>query len=182
MNLAVDPLISASAGLLVGLILVGAASHKWTSKYEFRSVLSAYRVLPESSLDVASVIVPATESLIFGLLLWPTTRVFGAMAAVALFTLYSAAIGLNISRGRSEIDCGCSWAGHGQSLSAWLIARNGVLIALATVAAFASSDRALGVLDVVVVLAAAACGLLFYHAADRLIANGAKLRTLRSAT
>ena len=55
----------------------------------------------------------------------------GSAAAAILLGLFSVAIGINLARGRSHIDCGCFQSALRQQLSISLLVRNGFLIALA---------------------------------------------------
>ena len=178
-QLLADPILGATASLLLVAVLGGAAWHKLLDRIAFRETLRDYQILPDAMVGPIALIVPFLELAACALLLLPRTREFGAFIAALLLAGYAVAIGLNLARGRTDIDCGCSWGSQGQPISAWLIARNGILIALAAVAATAWSERSLGVLDGLVVLAAASFALLIYHASDRLIANHALLSAMR---
>ena len=174
-----DPIMGATASLLLVAVLGGAAWHKLLDRIAFRETLRDYQVLPDAVVGPAAVVVPFLELTACALLLVPGTREIGASIAAMLLAGYGVAIGLNLARGRTHIDCGCSWGGGTQPISAWLIARNALLIAIAAAAATAWSERSLGIMDGLVVLAAASFGLLIYHAADRLIANHALLSAMQ---
>ncbi|MNN73057.1 hypothetical protein D3C81_1891450 [compost metagenome] len=59
-----------------------------------------------------------------------------------------------------------------------LLARNGVLVALALLAAVAPQARDLGLFDGFVVIAASATALFIYATAEGLLANGPRLLKL----
>ena len=174
-----DPIVGATASLLLVAVLGGASWHKLLDRIAFRETLRDYQIMPEATVGPAATIVPAVELAACILLAVPGTREIGASIAAILLAAYAIAIGLNLARGRTELDCGCSWGGGTQPISAWLIARNALLIAIAAAAATAWSERSLGIMDGLVVLAAASFGLLIYHAADRLIANHALLSAMQ---
>jgi hypothetical protein len=174
-----DPIMGATASLLLVAVLGGGAWHKLLDRIAFRETLHDYQILPEAAVGPAAAMVPAVERAAWVLLVVPGTREIGASIAAMLLSGYAIAIGLNLARGRTDIDCGCSWGGGTQPISAWLIGRNALLIAIAAVAATPSSARTLGVIDGLVILAAASFALLIYHAADRLIANQALLSAMQ---
>ena len=97
---------------------------------------------------------------------------------LASFALYAAAIGINLWRGRADIDCGCAGPDQAQPLRPVLLARNSALVLLALVASIAPVARDLNLFDGFVTLAAAAVALLIYAAADGLLANSPLLLKL----
>jgi hypothetical protein len=105
----------------------------------------------------------------------------GGLAAAALLALYSAAIVVNLARGRREIDCGCFGPAQRQPLSPALVLRNGVLIALALVCALPAGVRALVPLDALTIAALVAFAALVHGGVNGLIANAPRLRALRGA-
>ena len=181
MNLLADPVIGTTAVLLLTAIMGGAAFHKLADRVRFVETVRDYRVLPTGLAGLAAGVVVVVEGIACLLLVVPPTRTLGAVAIGSLLVVYAAMIGLNLARGRTDIDCGCSWAGGGQPISAWLIARNLTLLPIAALAGGVWSERALVLGDGFTVVAATLTLLFFYHAADRLIANWAGLATLRAS-
>ena len=108
----------------------------------------------------------------------PVSRSWAALTAAGLLALYAAAIGINLWRGRADIDCGCAGPDQAQPLRPVLLARNSALVALALVASVAPVARDLTLFDGFVTLAAAAVALLIYAAADGLLANSPLLLKL----
>ncbi|KAI2674675.1 MauE/DoxX family redox-associated membrane protein, partial [Pseudomonas sp. TNT3] len=92
--------------------------------------------------------------------------------------LYAAAIGINLWRGRRDIDCGCAGPDQVQPLRPVLLLRNSVLVGLALLASVAPIVRDLNVFDGFVTLFASAVALLIYAAADGLLANSPLLHKL----
>ena len=176
-----DPVVGASALLLVAAVMGGAALHKLRDGAAFRETVRDYRLLPDALAAIGAVLVVLAEIAAVGLLLVPVTRTVGAILSGALLVLYAGAIGINLARGRTEIDCGCTWSGSGQTISAWLLLRNAALLPFAYLAGAEWADRAFGLADSIVALAASLALLVCYHGADRLIANWSGLRTFRHA-
>ena len=58
-----------------------------------------------------------------------------------LLSLYTAAIVLNLARGRRDIDCGCGGPGSRQTLHEWLVWRNLAYLTLALLALPPPLDR-----------------------------------------
>ena len=72
-----------------------------------------------------------------------------AFAAVALLSLYSAAIAINLARGRRHIDCGCLGPASGQGLTPWLLIRNAALVAGSAAVLLPTTGRELIWIDAV---------------------------------
>ena len=174
-----DPVVGASALLFVSAVVGGAALHKLRDRVTFRETVRDYRLLPDALAATGALLIVVTEISAVCLMLVPPTRSVGALLAGALLVLYAGAIAINLARGRTEIDCGCSWGAGGQGISAWLLLRNAVLLPFAFLAGSSWAGRPFGPADGLVALAAGLGLLMLYHAADRLIANWTGLRQLR---
>ena len=167
----IDPVIVLLARLGLGWLFLAAALHKLSDIGGFRVILTTYRVLPERLVGVAAWGIAIVECVIgIGALL---QRAPAHVAAVVLLLVYAAAIGLNLARGRRNIDCGCG--GAAQPLSLGLVARN-VLLALGGIIALVPTiARPLGWLDFVSVIAGTAVLGMVYAATDQLLAARARL-------
>jgi hypothetical protein len=94
--------------------------------------------------------------------------------------VFTAAIALNLARGRRDLDCGCFGPLLRQPLSGWLVVRNG-LLALLVLATFTPVDaRPLALLDYLTIGAAVAALVTLYGAANYLLATAPKIATLRT--
>lgn len=173
-----DPsfVLAARAGL--ALLLLSAAWHKLRAQALFRATLAEYRLLPAALVRPAALGLTGLE-LGLGLAVLLAGGAAALAGAAALLALYAGAMAVNIARGRSDIDCGCTGPAARQPLSAWLVARNGVVAGLALAAAGGAAPRALVWLDWLTVALAVAAASLLYLAANRLIANAPQLETLR---
>jgi len=99
----------------------------------------------------------------------PATRRGAGVAACLLLALYGGAIAVNLCRGRSRIDCGCS-AGP-QFLSPWMLLRNGLLVLAATGVALPSAARPLGGADLLGGVLGLAVLAALYLAGEYLLAR-----------
>ena len=174
-----DPALHAVLRLSLALLLLGASLHKIRDFAGFRAALDGYRLLPAGWTGAAAALLLLSESGIGTALLLPGSRTTPALAAALLLGLYSAAIAVNLARGRREIDCGCGGPGSRRPLSEALIARNAALIAVAAACALPPMDRPLIGLDALTIVGGAVLLALLYAALDAVVANGPRLRELR---
>jgi hypothetical protein len=112
-----------------------------------------------------------------GLLLAPI-RASAALALIAMLTLFTGAIAINLARGRTDIDCGCFGPALRQRLSWWLLLRNAALFALLAIALLPMESRTMGLLDYATAIMSASTVIVLYTAANYLIANAPGLRAL----
>lgn len=151
-----DTLLVIARYFLAALLLAGAV-HKLAGLERFRLAVTDYGILPLWAIPLAAVALPVLEMLMAVALLWQPARALGGMAAAALFLIYAMGIGVNLWRGRRNMDCGCSLGG-GHGISPLLPLRNGALALLAaTVAALP-----VAALDGFTYANAAACGIVLF--------------------
>lgn len=136
-------------------------------------VISNYRVIPGALAPVASWLLPPLELFTGVALLIPSSG--SALMAAGLLVVFTAAIIINLARGRAFIDCGCFQSGLRQELGWELVWRNGVLGAIAVYSA-CFPVRPPVVLGVVAVL----FGLVSYALYQALNALGANRTGLRA--
>jgi len=173
-----DPIYPIVGALAVAVLFASAASHKLRAPQRFARQLEDYALFPPPLLAPLTRLVPLLEAGLALALLLPATRPWAALGAALLLAVYAAAIGINLWRGRRDIDCGCSGPGQVQPLRPVLLLRNGILAALALLAGLTPETRALGVLDGLIALLAGGTLVLVYTAADTLLANAPLLRAL----
>jgi uncharacterized membrane protein YphA (DoxX/SURF4 family) len=122
-----------AARVLLGAIFLQAGVQKLRHYAEWQGVVGNYRMMPPRLAPAFAGTVLVVE-LVLAVVLW-----FGrvpvasgaAGGAAALLVLFSIAIGVNLARGRSNIDCGCFQSAMRQTLSTTLLVRNSVLILIA---------------------------------------------------
>ena len=173
-----DPIFIIASAIAIAVLLASAATHKVRAPARFARQLADYQLLPDSLVRPFARLVPLLELAIAFALLVPVSRGWAALSAASLLALYAAAIGINLWRGRRDIDCGCAGPDQAQPLRPVLLLRNSVLVVLALLASVAPIARDMTVFDGFVTVAAAAVALLIYAAADGLLANSPLLLKL----
>lgn len=128
MATSVIAIFSLSLIVLSLLIFLGALLHKLFDFGEFQGFVADYQLLPERFIKPAALLLVISEASVVVLMLWELTRVLALMLAAGLLALYALVIGVNLRRGRTQIECGCG--GAPQWLSGALIWRNLTLIVL----------------------------------------------------
>ncbi len=181
----VDPVWVWIARLTAALLFAAAGLSKLRQQAAFRDAITAYELLPRPVVAPAALAFAAAEIAAAALLLWPAGTWAGALLLWSMLLLFSAAIAVNIRRGRTDIDCGCWMFGareaSRQTIGRSTLARNAGLAALVLVAMLPAEARTLGMLDWLTVLAGALAALGLFAIAAQLAANGRLLAGLRTA-
>lgn len=177
-NLTFDPAVNLIAALILSYVFVLAGLHKCKAPAEFAATLTNYNILPESLARQGVYLVPVAEIMTGVALLIPATARLAAFSAGVLLCIYIAAIGLNLLRGRRNIDCGCGGPAQKQTISEWMIVRNGLLVLLACMAGGQVEPRTLLWFDWLTVILATVMGCLFYNIINQLLVNKDLLRSL----
>lgn len=176
---AIDPVLPHVLAGLLAIVLIAGAWQKARDIDGFAGALSQYRLLPDTLSVPAAYALIAAEAGAGTLLLPLTTRAHGAGLALALIAVVTAAVVINLLRGRRAIDCGCGSPGSGQQLSWALVARNAALALAAWLALTEEGVRELVWIDRLTLLAGTLALYGVYAAADQLIANWPRLAKLR---
>jgi hypothetical protein len=137
-----------------------------------RGIVASYRLLPASTVPGVATLLALANFSVAALLVPPATAAAASGAGVALLLLYAAAMQINISRGRTHIDCGCGGA-QGQTIAKSLVARNVFLAMLLAAAAQCPPSGTRGAIPMITVLGGAASFAALYFAANQLRANRA---------
>ena len=160
-------------------LFASAALHKLRGFADFRVALADYRLVPWWASGLAARGVVAAELASAVLLVSPMARPFGFASAAGLLALYTAAIGVNLLRGRSDIDCGCFGPAHRAPLGGALVARNAGLGVLAVAGLLPVAARPLVALDALTAAGGVLLLALLHASVNRLIENAPHLRALR---
>jgi hypothetical protein len=150
--------------------MAAAAFHKASKPRAFTASLRDYRVLPAVLVPVAAAVVLALEVLLVVALLSPGSGPGYALACAALIAVYSLAIAVNLARGRRHIDCGCLGPAARQTISGWLLVRNGALVAACLVAAIPATGRTIAWLDLVSIAGGVAVVALLFQSLQTMTA------------
>ncbi|MDX1405217.1 MAG: MauE/DoxX family redox-associated membrane protein [Woeseiaceae bacterium] len=178
-----DPLLIKLLSISFALLFLLAAVHKLTSLATFRATLAAYQLVPDVLVAPLSICVAVFEGLlgVAWLAAWQMSAI--AVASAVLLAVYTAAIAVNLLRGRIHIDCGCGMANSagGDAMLSWgLVARNAIMIAAALAATLPVAGRSMGALDYVTLAAGLLTIVLLYAAANQLLNNGAAIGSWRN--
>lgn len=165
-----DPLFVKALSLALSLLFSVGAIHKLKDYTSFCSTLKAYRIFPDALVNVAAAFVISLEiTTVVFLLVGPVE--LGALLAVGLLAAYAGGIGLNLLRGRTQIDCGCHFGPGSGNISYALVIRNGVLCVFAALLLVPASARPWTWLDSAACLFGLLAAIGIYLAAETLIRN-----------
>lgn len=168
----------AIAHLIVGcltLLWIVAAIHKLRDPSAHETAVAQYALIPEWAVPATAAVLPWAELAIgVGLIF---ARPVAASASAGLLLVYALAIGINLARGRTDIDCGCSGPALRQPLSFRLVGRNVVLIAASGALLLPASPRTLHWFDGVTILLGILIVTSIYAAVEQLLSasNGSRV-------
>jgi len=164
-----DPVIDLILRCGLALLFLVAAIHKLRDPVHFRATLIDYRIVPGGAAGLVAWLVTGAELAIAAALLAPGLHAAGPAGAAGLLALYGLAIAVNLARGRRHIDCGCAGPALRRPISGALVARNGVLAAVALLALRPVAARQLFWVDALTVGAALLSASALYVAVDRML-------------
>jgi hypothetical protein len=122
-----NPLLEWTVAFSLAALFAASAAHKVRAFREWPGIVRNYRLLPDALVGTVVVILPLAEALTAAALLAFPVRRAGACLAALLLLAYAAALGINLGRGRTRIDCGCFGSRLRQDISSWMVVRNLVL-------------------------------------------------------
>jgi hypothetical protein len=174
-----DESILLAARILGAGIFVQAAAGKWRHRDEYAGIVANYRIVPAPWVGTAAWTVLVLEVLVASSFASGIAMAMGGLVAIALLAGFAVAMGINILRGRTEIDCGCFQSAMRQRLSVALVVRNFFLsLAFAPLVVAEAAPES----SVFTLLNGAACGvalMLVYLAFGELIATQHASQALR---
>jgi uncharacterized membrane protein YphA (DoxX/SURF4 family) len=117
--------------MFIAVVFLRSGMVKLTSRRDFRLAVANYQILPGGLTPAVAVVIPAAEVTAGLLLLLGVLPVVVAAVLAALLVSFSAAIAVNLARGRT-FDCGCGSSRIAPQTISWRhIAVNTVLAASA---------------------------------------------------
>jgi hypothetical protein len=165
------------------LLFASAGIHKVRGLARFTEIFVAYRVLPSAPGRRLAWLIPCLEVATAIALLWEPGRRMAVIAAMAVLIAYASGVGLNLLRGRRDLDCGCGTARDRRAIAGWMVWRNLLLAAVLGSAALPWSPRALNSTDLLTVMGGLIAAVTLYAAVDRLLGDVApKAMMLRSTS
>src|SRR5579885_812589 len=165
-----DPVLSWTFALALSIIFASSAAMKFADIAEFTTALEDYRILPTPLVIPAGWAIPLLEAAGALGLVANRTRPAAALLLAVLVAAFSAAIAINLARGRRQIDCGCFGPALRQALSGWLVARNFMLIVAAIAVAIPADARPIGAIGIVTISFGAVTLVLLYLSMNYLLA------------
>ena len=177
--MAFDPVVIMIGHAIPAYVFLLAGLHKLQDIDGFQTTLDNYQVMPGVFVLPLTYIIPLLEIVTGVGLLVPAVGFPALFSAAVLLLVYSGAIAVNLIRGRHNIDCGCHGPLQKQTLSVWLLVRNGALLGILLCAGSSATSRSIIWLDWFTIVAAVTAGCLFYAMVNRLLMNRDKLSLLR---
>lgn len=169
MSLLAEPLVTTFLRSFLILLFVGAALSKLRYGEEFFGVIRNFRLTPERLARPVAIALPWLEIAVAAGLVVPAVAPLAAGAAGGLLILFGLAIGINVARGRTAIDCGCFRNGMRQPLSWLLVGRNAALaLAAFGLAAALPVARSAEPVEIAIGVAAAILATVLYFSASLL--------------
>jgi len=175
-----DPVITAGISISMSLLFAVAAAHKLRAPAVFRSAVQEYRLLPKSLSGITSILLIMSEMLAAVLVLIPPLRDVGFAAMAGLLLVYTAGIGINLLRGRRDMDCGCGGPASKHSISGWLVLRNALLFGLVLLGWQPTSGRPMNWLDLLVIGFAVLIASGLYLGMNQLLEQATRMARLQS--
>ncbi len=127
--------------LALGAVFLISAVGKARAPRRFAAVVASYRLLPRAWVRPLSLLLIGAEAVMAVLLLagWRSQAV--AASCALLLVVFILAVGINLMRGRQDLECGCFGAKVAHKISLRHIAGQSALLAMALCVAFWGGGR-----------------------------------------
>jgi len=110
--------------LLFGVIFIAASIDKIAHPAEFAQIVQNYQILPDSLINIASIVLPWLEALLGAFILCGWWLPGATALANLLLAVFSAALASAVVRG-IDVHCGCfSTQASGPARTAWYFVRD----------------------------------------------------------
>lgn len=164
-----DPVLGHGCAAALAILLLSSAWHKLADLAVFRATVELYALLPAAAVGAFAGLFPLLE-VAAGVVVLLRPDGPWMLLPLAVLGLATAAILINVLRGRTRLECGCG--GDSQPRLSWaLVARNVALLGGVLVAAAADSGRPLVWVDFLTVAALTLTLAGLYAALNQLLAN-----------
>jgi len=164
-----DPAFGYLIVIGIALLFASAAAHKLRDLPRFTEVFAAYRVLPGAPARRLAWLIPCLElGLALGVL-WEPSRRMAVISAIGVLIAYALGLGVNLARGRRDLDCGCGTARNRRPIAGWMVWRNLLLAVTLGIAAMPWSPRSFELSDFLTVIGGLIVAVTLYAAVDRLL-------------
>jgi len=170
-----DPAIDLALRCAFFALFASALAHKVFDFASFQPTVAAYlRASPLAKPSIAlglTIAVMLGEAVAMAACVAPVARTLRAGAIAGMLVLYAAAMGVNLMRGNTLLDCGCNWGSLRQPVGYALVWRNLFLALVALLLAIPVSARSLQPVDMVTIAAGTVLAVLVYASANRVFAG-----------
>ncbi len=170
---------SAAVFLMTVLLIAGIHKLSPANQNYYRGVLEGYGLPYHSQLNLASLVLGVVEVFTAFAILIPVSRSLGALFAIALFSIYLAAMAVQLIQGKRDLDCGCAGPLGSSTISPALLLRNAVLIGIAIYCLIESASLFGQLTSIALSAPFALLALMVYVCSEQLIANSQKLKLLQ---
>jgi hypothetical protein len=184
----IDPVVLMVCIALAAIIALSSAAPKWREPTRFRESLEAFALLPSFAVAPLSYLLPVLEAAGAIGLLFAGTRTPSACMLIVLFSGFALALAINVWRGHTDIDCGCSGLFASQadktapkSIGWWHAGRAAMLALLAASTLMPSTGRSLVWFDYASAGACTLFAVAAWFTLDVLLVNLPKLDSLRNS-
>lgn len=177
----IDPVVYGLLEADLALIFLASAVQKARDPAWFVRAVRQYDLLAEWAATPFAVAVMLVELGCAVGVLWAPTRFLAATGIVALLLVFSAAVTINLARGRRDLDCGCFGpvGASAPGLSGWIVLRNLALAAMAAALWMPIGPRPVVWVDYATLAFATVATLLVFAVVNRLVAAAPGLARLR---
>lgn len=168
-----DVIIAGTLRTATALLFAAGLVHKLWDIGEFRRTVGAY--LRGPGIDTAGLrstiagLVVVLEATVVVACLFAGNHPLAAALASGTLLLYAGAMGVNLIKGNTLLDCGCSWGSARQPVSSALVARNVLLAVVVLGMTLPTADRTLTAIDVASVALATLALALLYVASNHML-------------
>ncbi len=167
----------------IALLFASAGAHKLRDLARFADAFAAYNVLPDALARRLAWLIPSLELGVAAGLLWEPSRRTAVIAGIIVLIAYASGLGVNLLRGRRDLDCGCGAARDRRAIAPWMVWRNLILAAALGITLLPWARRSFDSTDLLTVMGGLAVGVTLYAAIDRLLGDVApKAMNLRSTS
>ena len=179
--MSLDPAIDLSLRCAFFALFASALAHKVLRFETFRLTVAAYvrgTALASGAIVTAGAgLVMLGEAAAVAACLAPGDRPLSAGVVAGMLLVYAAAMGANLLRGNTLLDCGCNWGSQRQPVGYGLVWRNVALAIVALVLVLPVGARSLQAFDFVTILGSSLLAALIYAGSNLLLARAALTTT-----
>ena len=167
-------LISLGLAWFLAWLFAQAAIHKFSAPGVYRQLVAVY--LETAMVGRSAVwLIASLELTVALLLLLPISRQAGLAGSALMLLAYSGLMGLQLARGRVDLQCGCAGPASNTTITPSLVARNLICVLLALLAMAPATVVTIGVLSTGLSIFIAVFSILTYLSSEQMISNAQQM-------